>query len=110
MKSLIKKVVRTSIVLGAVGVAASVLGQEEASEAVQLAEAANENLGKGLAVIGGGLAVLGGGLGIGLIGKAGAEGTARQPEAGGRIFTLALITAAFVEGATLFAVLAAFLS
>lgn len=63
--------------------------------------------GKGLAAVGGGLAVLGAGIGIGQIGRGGAEATARQPEAGGRIFTLALITAAFVEGVTLFALVVA---
>ncbi len=65
------------------------------------------NPGKGLAALGGGVAVLGAGIGIGQIGRGGAEATARQPEAGGRIFTLALITAAFVEGVTLFALVVA---
>jgi F-type H+-transporting ATPase subunit c len=64
-------------------------------------------IGAGLAAIGGGLAVLGAGVGIGRIGATGAEATARQPEAGGRIFTLALITAAFIEGVALFALVVA---
>jgi len=68
------------------------------------------SLGKGFAAMGAGLAVLGGGIGIGLIGKGANEATARQPEAGGRIFLVTIITAAFVEGATLFAVLVAFLA
>lgn len=67
-------------------------------------------MGKGLAVIGGGIAVLGGGIGIGLIGKGAVESIARQPEAAGKIGPNMILTAAFVEGATLFAVLAAFLA
>lgn len=67
-------------------------------------------MGKGLAVIGGGLAVIGGGIGIGLIGKGAVESIARQPEAAGKIGPNMILTAAFVEGATLFAVLAAFLA
>jgi len=59
---------------------------------------------KGLAAIGAGLAVIGGGLGIGLIGKGAVESIARQPEAAGPIGTNMILTAALVEGATLFAV------
>jgi F-type H+-transporting ATPase subunit c len=63
-----------------------------------------EGFGKGLAAIGAGLALLGGGLGIGLIGKGAVESIARQPEASGPIATNMILTAALVEGATLFAV------
>lgn len=73
-------------------------------------DTAGTTAGKGLAAMGAGLATIGAGLGIGLIGKAGAESTARQPEAGGRIFVLALIMAAFVEGVALFAVVTALIS
>lgn len=74
------------------------------------AVAAGASLGKGLAVLGGGLAVVGGGIGIGLIGKGAVESIARQPEAAGKIGPNMILTAAFVEGATLFAVLAGFLA
>lgn len=100
MKSLIKNIARTSLVLAAAGVATAALGQEGDAEA-------GTTLGKGLAVLGAGLAIVGAGMGIGQIGKAAAESTARQPEAGGRIFTVALITAAFIEGVTLFALVVA---
>jgi F-type H+-transporting ATPase subunit c len=60
--------------------------------------------GKGLAAIGAGLAVIGGALGIGMIGKGALESIARQPEAAGPIGTNMILTAALVEGATLFAV------
>jgi F-type H+-transporting ATPase subunit c len=55
------------------------------------------------AAIGCGLAIIGAGLGIGLIGGKAAEATARQPEAGGRIFSNMIIAAALVEGVTLLA-------
>jgi len=60
--------------------------------------------GQGLAAVGAGLAVIGGGIGIGLIGKGAVESIARQPEAAGPIATNMILTAALVEGATLFAV------
>jgi len=54
--------------------------------------------------LGAGLAVIGGGLGIGRIGGSAVEAIARQPEAGGPIQTAMIISAALIEGATLFAV------
>jgi len=70
--------------------------------------------GAGLKVFGGalgaGLVVLGGGAGIGRIGAAAVESMARQPEVAGTINTAMLITAAMIEGATLFAVLGCFLA
>lgn len=66
--------------------------------------------GKGLAVLGAGLALVGGGLGIGRIGGSAVEAIARQPEAGGQITTAMLISAALIEGATLFAVVVALIS
>ena len=67
---------------------------------------------KGLAIagagIGMGIAVLGGGKGIGQIGGSSVEGIARQPEAGGRIFTSMIIAAALIEGFTFVAIILAF--
>ncbi len=60
--------------------------------------------------IGAGLVVIGGGFGIGRIGAAAVESMARQPEAAGQINMAMIITAAMVEGATLFAVLGCFLA
>lgn len=54
--------------------------------------------------IGAGLAAIGAGLGIGRIGGSAVEGMARQPEIAGTIQTGALILAALVEGAALFAI------
>lgn len=55
--------------------------------------------------IGAGLVVMGGGAGIGRVGGSAVESMARQPEAAGTINTAMLITAAMIEGATLFGVL-----
>lgn len=60
--------------------------------------------------IGAGLVVIGGGAGIGRIGGCAVEAMARQPEASGNISTAMIITAAMIEGATLFGVLGCFLA
>ncbi len=60
--------------------------------------------------IGAGLAIMGGGAGIGRIGGSAVESLARQPEAAGNISTAMIITAAMVEGATLFAVVVGLLA
>jgi F-type H+-transporting ATPase subunit c len=59
--------------------------------------------------VGAGLTVLGAGLGIGRIGGAMTEAMARQPEVRGDIQTGAIILAALIEGAALFALVIAFL-
>jgi F-type H+-transporting ATPase subunit c len=59
--------------------------------------------------IGAGLAVIGAGLGIGRLGGQAMDGMARQPEMAGRIQTGAIILAALVEGAALFAIVLALL-
>lgn len=81
-----------------------------ATPAFAQSAATGTSTGKGLAVIGGGLAVLGAGLGIGFIGKGATESMARQPEVAGKVQTAAIILAVFIEGATLFAVVAGFLA
>ena len=60
--------------------------------------------------IGAGLVVMGGGAGIGRIGGSAVESMARQPEAAGSISTAMIITAAMVEGATLFGVVVGLLA
>lgn len=59
--------------------------------------------------IGAGVAVIGAAIGIGRVGGQAVEGMARQPEMGARIQTAALIFAALIEGAALFAIVVAFL-
>ncbi|UCG15739.1 MAG: ATP synthase F0 subunit C [Phycisphaerales bacterium] len=60
--------------------------------------------------IGVGLVVMGGAAGIGRIGGSAVESMARQPEVAGQISTAMIITAAMIEGATLFAVLGCFIA
>ena len=54
--------------------------------------------------IGAGIAAIGAGMGIVRIGSSAMEAIARQPEATGDIRTNMILTAAFVEGVALFAV------
>ncbi len=61
-------------------------------------------IGKMGAGIGAGIAAIGAGIGIGNIGKGALESVARQPEASGDIRTNMILTAAFVEGVALFAI------
>lgn len=51
--------------------------------------------------IGAGLTVIGAGLGLGKIGNAALEGTARQPEAANAVRTTMIIIAALLEGAAM---------
>ena len=51
--------------------------------------------------IGAGLVVIGAGLGLGKIGAAALEGSARQPEAGADLRTTMIIIAALLEGAAM---------
>jgi len=56
------------------------------------------------AAVGAGIATIGAGIGIGRIAAAANESVARQPEAAGDIRGTTIITAAFIEGVCLFAV------
>jgi F-type H+-transporting ATPase subunit c len=60
--------------------------------------------------IGAGIATFGAALGIGNIGKSAVESMARQPEASADIRTGMLLTAAFIEGAALFAIVVCLLA
>ncbi|MEO7315534.1 MAG: ATP synthase F0 subunit C [Ginsengibacter sp.] len=60
--------------------------------------------------IGAGLAAIGAGIGIGQIGKGAVEAIARQPEASNDIRANMILTAAFIEGVALFAVIAGLLA
>lgn len=60
--------------------------------------------------LGAGIAALAAGVGIGQIGKGAVEAISRQPEASGDIRANMILTAAFVEGVALFAVIAGILA
>lgn len=60
--------------------------------------------------IGAGLAVIGAGIGIGRLAASALEGTARQPEAAGKLQTGMLLAAALIEGVALFSIVIMFLA
>lgn len=57
------------------------------------------------AAIGAGIVILGAGMGIGRIGASAVESMARQPEVAANIQVAMIISAAFIEGATFFALI-----
>ncbi len=71
---------------------------------LQAAVDAGAGIGKMGAGIGAGIAAIGAGIGIGNIGRGAVEALARQPEVAGDIRTNMILTAAFVEGVALFAI------
>ncbi|MBN1511855.1 MAG: ATP synthase F0 subunit C [Phycisphaerae bacterium] len=87
---------------------------EEADAAAEAAPSGGAFTDTGLARIGGclgaGLVLMGGATAIGRIGSAAVESMARQPEASGSINGATVITAAMVEGATLFGVVVCLLA
>lgn len=85
-------------------------GDQQISEAPRFVLFTDLGAGRFGGPIGAGLVLIGGALGISKLAAAAVESIARQPEAGGRIFTSMLITAAMIEGATFFAILACFMA
>ena len=59
---------------------------------------------KGIAALAAAVAVIGAAFGIGMIGKSATESIARQPSAASNIRTSMILTAAFIEGVALFAI------
>ena len=66
--------------------------------------------GQYVAALGAGIAALGVGLGIGKLAASSVESIARQPEASGDIKGAMILTAAFIEGVGLFAVVVALMA
>ena len=101
-----KQLTRLVFASAAAGVAVlampSVVFAQETARAASLLPA--NGLGWLGGAIGAGLAIMGGAAGIGRIGGSAVESMARQPAAAGQISTAMIITAAMIEGATLFAV------
>lgn len=64
----------------------------------------------GAAAIGAGLAAIGAAIGIGRLAASAVESIARQPEASGDIRGAMILTAAFIEGVALFAVVVCLLA
>lgn len=75
-----------------------------------LQAAAGAAIGKAGIAIGAAIAAFAAAVGIGKIGKAVLESTARQPEIAGGLRTTAIIIAALIEGACLFAIIVCLLA
>ena len=100
-----KQFYRVALGLAAAGVAILAMPSVAfAQEAAERALLPSNGLGWLGGAIGAGLAIIGGAAGIGRIGGSAVESMARQPAAAGQISTAMIITAAMIEGATLFAV------
>jgi F-type H+-transporting ATPase subunit c len=103
-----KQVLQLALGFGAVGVAVVMMPSVVFAQGAGAAENATFLTSNGAAWLGGaigaGLAIMGGAAGIGRIGGSAVESIARQPAAAGQISTAMIITAAMIEGATLFAV------
>ena len=111
-----KRILRVALGFAAAGVAVLAMpsvafAQEAAAAAAGKASLLPSNgLGWLGGAIGAGLAIIGGAAGIGRIGGSAVESMARQPAAAGQISTAMIITAAMIEGATLFAVVVGMLA
>jgi F-type H+-transporting ATPase subunit c len=96
------------LALGFVVASVAVMAMGSLAFAQEAAEKASLLPSTGLGWLGGaigaGLAIIGGAAGIGRIGGSAVESMARQPGVAGQISTAMIITAAMIEGATLFAV------
>ena len=90
---------------GSILAAADVAGETVASVAIDA-----RALGILGALMGAGLIVFGAALGIGKIAAGATEAIARQPEAGGRIFTSMLLACAFIEGLAFFGLIVSFMA
>ena len=104
---------RAWMILGALVVGFGLIGQSVAfaqgpsgNGAVMAEGSLMSDIGAGRlgGAIGAGLVLMGGGAAIGRIGGSAVESMARQPEAAGSINMAMIITAAMIEGATLFGV------
>ncbi len=113
MKALCKVllVMMTATVIGAIAAPAMAADDAGAATSSGFTLFSSQTAGGAFAgAIGAGLVLMGGGAAIGRIGGSAVESMARQPEAAGQISTAMIITAAMVEGATLFGVVVCMLA
>ena len=97
------------ILVGALSGAALAQGATETPGKTAVVKAPNAAWAMLGAALGAGVIIIGAGMGIGMIGSRVTEAIARQPEAAGAMFMPWLLTAAMIEGATLFGLLICFL-
>jgi F-type H+-transporting ATPase subunit c len=85
--------------------AAAAMPEEAVAAAASLSP-----IGAGLAALAASIAVIGAGIGISKLAAAANESIARQPEVAGKITGNMILTAAFIEGVALFAVVVCLLA
>jgi F-type H+-transporting ATPase subunit c len=114
MNKRVAKVALTAIVVGYAMMAFSAsparAQEHETAAAEQATFLTSSGAGKLGGAVGAGLVLMGGAAGIGRIGGSAVESMARQPEVAGQISTGMIITAAMIEGATLFGVVVGLLA
>lgn len=93
------------LALGLPALALAADAAEKPAEAAAVAAPAPTTTILAGAAFGAGLVIVGAGYGIGKIGSCAVESMARQPEVAANIQTAMLITAAMLEGVTLFALI-----
>ncbi len=96
---------KTIAFLGTLCAMAPLLAEETAASSFGGLEKGLVALGAGLAIA---LAALGGGIGQGRAAAAAMEGTARNPEAGKRIFILLILALALIESLVIYALVVSF--
>lgn len=106
MNQLTKAIVLFVVVFMTLGAPAMLLAAEPGAPAETAAASPGNNYTiLAGAAFGAGLVMVGAGFGIGKIGSCAVESMARQPEVAANIQTAMLITAAMIEGVTLFALI-----
>ena len=85
-------------------------GSSVTDEAAQAAGSYAQMLGVLGGLLGSGIIVFGAALGISKIASGATEAIARQPEAGGRIFTSMVIAASLIEGIAFFGLIVCFVA
>ncbi len=93
------------VTLGTLCVTLPLLAEETAASSIGGLEKGLVALGAGIAIA---FAAIGGGIGQGRAAAAAMEGTARNPEAGKRIFVLLILALALIESLVIYALVVAF--
>lgn len=93
------------VTLGTLCVTLPLLAEETAASSIGGLEKGLVALGAGIAIA---FAAMGGGIGQGRAAAAAMEGTARNPEAGKRIFVLLILALALIESLVIYALVVAF--
>jgi len=110
----ITKISAVVLLIGIMLLAAPAMAETEKSADVSQLLSPSADYAKMFGVLGGllgaGIIVFGAAMGIGRIAGSATEAIARQPEAGGRIFTSMVIAASLIEGIAFFGLIVCFVA